>query len=85
MKAYPAYKDNIVEWIGEIPSQWHSLKLKRVVDVIDGDRGKEYPNQDDFVDHGIPFLSSKNIIHNRKRSMISSKILNISSVDNKYS
>ncbi|MEO7837898.1 MAG: restriction endonuclease subunit S [Anaerolineales bacterium] len=58
-------KDSGVEWLGEIPSHWEVQKVKRIVDVIDGDRGKEYPNENDFVDIGIPFLSSKNIIDNR--------------------
>ena len=58
-------KDLGVEWLGEIPSHWEVMKVKRLVDVIDGDRGKEYPNENDFVDFGIPFLSSKNIIDNR--------------------
>ncbi len=58
-------KDSGVEWLGEIPSHWEAQKVKRVVDVIDGDRGKEYPNDNDYVNTGIPFLSSKNIIDNK--------------------
>lgn len=58
-------KDTGIEWLGEIRKHWEVTKIKRVVNVIDGDRGKEYPNQDDFIDLGIPFLSSKNIIDNK--------------------
>ena len=29
MKRYDSYKDSGVEWIGEIPTSWSSLKIKR--------------------------------------------------------
>lgn len=58
-------KDSGMEWLGEIPSHWEVMKVKRYIDVIDGDRGSEYPNEKDYVDSGIPFLSSKNIIDNK--------------------
>jgi len=29
---YPEYKDSRVEWLGEVPSGWESLALKRIVD-----------------------------------------------------
>ena len=58
-------KDSGIEWLGEVPAHWDFVKVKRVVDVIDGDRSKEYPNINDFVDFGIPFLSSKNIMDNK--------------------
>lgn len=32
-KPYPAYKDSGVEWLGEIPNHWDSLRLKNVVDL----------------------------------------------------
>ena len=57
-------KDSGIVWLGELPSHWEISKLKRVADVIDGDRSTEYPNERDFVETGIPFLSSKNIIDN---------------------
>jgi type I restriction enzyme S subunit len=58
-------RDSGVEWLGEIPAHWQTIKLKRVVTIIDGDRGQEYPNENDLVDNGIPFLSSKNIVNDR--------------------
>jgi len=36
-KPYPAYKDSGVEWLREIPSEWHTLKLKRICRFADGD------------------------------------------------
>jgi type I restriction enzyme S subunit len=58
-------KDSGIEWLGEIPEGWRIFNLKRLAQVIDGDRGKEYPNENDLKDSGIPFLSSKNIIDNQ--------------------
>jgi type I restriction enzyme S subunit len=57
-------KDSGLEWLGAIPAHWDLKKLKYVVQFIDGDRGKEYPTEQDCVPEGIPFLSSKNIINN---------------------
>jgi len=35
-KRYPAYKDSGVEWIGEIPEDWHVRPLKRLAKFIGG-------------------------------------------------
>ncbi len=46
-----------------LPEGWRQPKLKSSgVSVIDGDRGKTYPNGDDFSDEGYClFLSAKNV------------------------
>jgi len=41
--------------------EWSEVKLSRLVRMIDGDRSSEYPSDQDFVDEGIPFISSKQI------------------------
>ena len=51
-------KDSGIKWIGEIPKEWEVNKVKHKYLVIDGDRGKEYPSEDDLKDSGIPFLSA---------------------------
>ena len=56
-------KDSEVEWLGEIPEHWSVTSIKHQCALIDGDRGSHYPNENDYVDVGIPFFSSKNIIH----------------------
>lgn len=49
-KAYPEYKGSGVEWIGEIPSDWNILSLKRCVDgVTNGIWGTEPNGHDDLV------------------------------------
>jgi type I restriction enzyme S subunit len=56
-------RDSGVEWLGEVPEHWNVLPLKYVCKLIDGDRSSTYPNENDMVDEGIPFVSSKNIVN----------------------
>ncbi|MDI1294054.1 MAG: restriction endonuclease subunit S [Methylobacter sp.] len=35
-QAYPEYKDSGVEWLGEVPSHWESVRLKYVVNLESG-------------------------------------------------
>ena len=39
-KAYPAYKDSGVEWLGEVPEHWEVLPLKRNFKIINGSTPK---------------------------------------------
>ncbi|MCZ1183403.1 hypothetical protein EIJ82_17315 [Alkalihalobacillus clausii] len=57
-------KDSGVEWISSIPIEWEVKKLKYLAEIIDGDRGSEYPNDKDLVDVGILFLSGDNLKSN---------------------
>ncbi|MFI8720873.1 restriction endonuclease subunit S [Bacillus altitudinis] len=54
-------KDSGIEWISYIPIDWEVKKLKYLSEIIDGDRGSEYPNDKDLVDKGILFLSGDNL------------------------
>lgn len=46
----------------EFAGDWEACKLASAFDVIDGDRGKNYPKVDDFSLHGdCVFLSAKNV------------------------
>ena len=36
MKRYDSYKDSGIEWIGEIPTSWSSLKIKRTTNIKRG-------------------------------------------------
>lgn len=54
-------KDSGVEWIGEIPEEWKTPKLKNVAILTNGDRGKNYPSGNDLVDDGICFFTANNI------------------------
>lgn len=42
--------------------EWEQRKLSDIVDVLDGDRGKNYPTSDDFDDSGHTlFLNASNV------------------------
>ncbi len=49
--------------LGEIPEEWDVVTLKNSdIDIIDGDRGENYPKKNEFMDKGYClFLSNKNI------------------------
>ena len=36
MKRYETYKDSGLEWIGEIPENWKSVKIKFITDIYTG-------------------------------------------------
>jgi type I restriction enzyme S subunit len=48
-----------------VPEHWEVKRLRFVTEIIDGDRGSEYPNDADLIDEGIPFLSSKNLTNGK--------------------
>src|SRR5262249_8276442 len=41
-----------------IPSSWSWRRLHDLVDLINADRGKNYPNKNDRQDSGIPFVNA---------------------------
>jgi type I restriction enzyme S subunit len=49
--------------VGRIPFDWDVVTIDGCnVKVLDGDRGKEYPKEKDFLEHGYClFLSAKNV------------------------
>jgi type I restriction enzyme, S subunit len=52
--------------VGRIPMSWEALKISDSdVDILDGDRGNEYPKENDFMSSGFClFLSAKNVTKN---------------------
>lgn len=62
---------------GEDYPDWEEKKVSDIAKTIDGDRSNRYPKDKDFVDEGIIFLSTTNIIDNRlsfkERKFISKK------------
>lgn len=50
MPRYEVYKDSGVEWLGEIPSQWSTLRLKRVVQpCLNGLWGSDADGKNDII------------------------------------
>ncbi len=51
--------------IGKIPESWEMEKIKDLsIEIIDGDRGKNYPRKEDFSKEGhCLFLNTKNVMN----------------------
>ncbi|MFD2671788.1 restriction endonuclease subunit S [Marinicrinis sediminis] len=45
----------------DIPESWEWDRLGNVLQIINGDRGKNYPSKDKLINKGIPFISALNI------------------------
>jgi len=59
MEVRPGYKQTVV---GVIPKDWEIADLDALGSVIDGDRGTNYPNGDDFTNSGdCLFLNAGNV------------------------
>jgi type I restriction enzyme S subunit len=71
MKGYEKYKDSGIRYIGEIPNQWKSSKLKYFVNVITGNTPSTVI--DDFFseDFGIPWVKPSDL--NEFKRITSSK------------
>lgn len=60
-----AMKDSGIEWIGQIPSTWEVLNIKRIYDhknyypIGDGDHGLIKPA--DYLEEGIPYIRVQNL------------------------
>ncbi len=59
-RAYPEYRDSGVEWLGEIPAHWDTVKLKWATDKI-GSGVTPKGGSEAYVDAGITFLRSQNV------------------------
>lgn len=67
---YPSYKDSGIQWLGIIPINWHTQKLKRMCKLItDGSHysppsqsiGKPYVTVKDLLENGIDLKNSLKI------------------------
>ena len=45
----------------EIPDNWKWVRLRDIVQIINGDRGKNYPAKSTLSHEGIPFISALNL------------------------
>ncbi|MCR9932586.1 restriction endonuclease subunit S [Vibrio antiquarius] len=49
------------EHYDNIPNSWGWVKLGSLAKLINGDRGKNYPNKSEYVDEGIAFINTGHI------------------------
>jgi type I restriction enzyme S subunit len=59
-------KDSGVEWIGDIPENFKIITLKKLLqtnnlEFQDGNHGGEYPNPEEFMKIGVPFIKPRDI------------------------
>ena len=45
----------------ELPKGWNETELINLAKLINGDRGKNYPNRNEYVSIGIPFINTGHI------------------------
>ena len=59
IKALPEITEDEIPF--DIPENWKWVRLGDVFQIINGDRGKNYPSKDKLTNKGIPFISALNI------------------------
>ncbi|MEZ4269348.1 MAG: restriction endonuclease subunit S [Myxococcota bacterium] len=45
----------------ELPAGWCWVRLQDIASLLNGDRGKNYPNQREYVEVGLPFINAGHI------------------------
>lgn len=49
-KPYPAYRDSGIEWLGQVPEHWSTLRLANIGPLEKGSGG----TKEDDADNGMP-------------------------------
>ncbi|UYG05057.1 restriction endonuclease subunit S [Halomonas sp. LR3S48] len=49
------------DYYGASIETWRWLRFGSVVRLVNGDRGRNYPNKSDYVEHGMPFINTGHI------------------------
>lgn len=44
-----------------VPKGWEWVRLGQIAELINGDRGKNYPNKDEYVSIGVPWINTGHI------------------------
>lgn len=72
------YRQSLLKWAfegkltdkkiikGELPKGWKKVEINNLSKLINGDRGKNYPNRNEYVSKGIPFINTGHIEPNGK-------------------
>lgn len=63
IEQYAEYKDSGVEWLGEIPKEWSTIKIKFISSIYNGDslNERKKSNFESFDEEDLPYISSKDI------------------------
>ena len=58
-KLLPKIKPDEIPY--KLPQQWEWVRVGEIGEFINGDRGKNYPNRDEYVAKGIPWINTGQI------------------------
>jgi type I restriction enzyme, S subunit len=53
---------------GEYPKDWRLVAIKDLAELLNGDRGKNYPSSKHYVQEGVPFINTGHIEPNGRLS-----------------
>jgi type I restriction enzyme S subunit len=62
------FKDSV---LGEIPKSWEVVDIQQLIDQgriishLDGNHGGLYPNADEFINEGVPYIGANCFLNNR--------------------
>lgn len=75
MKAYPAYKDSGVEWLGEIPEGWVTAPLKTTANILNGADYKLVESEHGYpvIGSGGPFATASEYLYDGKSVLLGRK------------
>ena len=62
MKSYSSYKDSGVEWIGQIPNHWETIKTYLISENLDGKREPLNSEERGDIQGDIPYWGSGGIV-----------------------
>src|SRR5258708_29420039 len=49
----------------ELPQNWQKVELIHICELVNGDRGKNYPSKDKLSKEGLPFVNAGHLKNNR--------------------
>lgn len=61
-KPYPAYKDSMVEWLGQVPINWRIVPLKWLFECLDGKRVPLNSEQRADIKGEVPYWGSGGVV-----------------------
>lgn len=71
IKQYPSYKDSKIKWIGEIPEQWSSHRIKDFIEFEIG--GTPSTSNEEFFEGNNIWISIADLTNNNKNTINNSK------------
>jgi len=80
-KRYDEYKDSEIEWIGEIPKEWETNRIKYFAEAIGGYPFNSNLFTNDYND-GFPLLRIRNILDQEIKTYYSGKIIKEAIINN---